>query len=85
MPYSPPSPEEAGEFQEKVLEPLLFALQNLAFYAKNSLGSLSPSHLHYLTSEVHQILGDKDVEPAWPVLYPPTQFETNLLDRKSVV
>jgi hypothetical protein len=65
--------------KKPVLEPLQRALGTLAYTICDPLGQLSPSHLHHLMSEVLQILSDKDVEAVWPIIYPSSMFETNLM------
>ena len=75
--FSPLSNEDIHHYQETLLEPLRCALRDFAYVVCDPLEKLSPSHLHYLMSEVHQILSDKDTEPAWPIIYPSSMFETN--------
>jgi hypothetical protein len=75
-PYSPPSQRDSASFEERVLEPLHSALSSLTGLLQ---GPTDPSLHHYYSSSILTIFGDEDFKPLWPVLYPTSQFETNLL------
>ena len=75
-PYSPPSQRDSASFEEQVLEPLHSALSSLAGLLQ---GPTDPSLQHYYSSSVLTIFGDEDFKLLWPILYPTSQFETNLL------
>jgi hypothetical protein len=75
-PYSPPSQWDSTNFEEQVLEPLHTAFNNLRGILQ---GTTSPSLHHYYTSNTPTIFGDEDLKLLWPIFYPTSQFETNLL------
>ena len=78
-PYFSPSPTEVKKFQEAIIDPLTDALDKLLYFIQNHQGQPSPSLLHYYGTMVFETLSDKKSRLIWPIIYPSSQFETNLL------
>ena len=77
--YSPPSPEEVSQFKRLVKQPLKRALNNLMSHFQDLEETPNESTCYYYITRVLEILGDESCRPVWPVIYPSSHFEDNLL------
>ena len=86
-PPSPPAPipshhisiAEDEKFALHVAKHFRLALENLAHLMKEASGEREPSLSHHYISGTLSIFNDPKYEPLWPIFYPTTHFETNLL------
>ena len=72
---------EREDFANKVTEHLQFSLINLRSFMEEALteDKRGPSICHHYISETLTTISDPECEPLWPVFYPTSQFETNML------
>lgn len=77
--YEPPTPDEVDQFEEEVLAPFSSFLENWLGRLRGISGDLSPSMTHYATSALLEEFGRERYKAIWPLFYPTTIFETNLL------
>ena len=73
---SPPSQRDSASFEKQVLEPLHNVLSSLTGFLQ---GPTDLALHHYYTSTILTVFGNESFKPLWPVFYPTSQFETNLL------
>ena len=87
-PPPPPAPvadsivtqAEMEKFAAQVTKHLHHALSTLAALLQEASGNERESLIcHHYISETLVVFGDPKYEALWPIFYPTSQFETNLL------
>ena len=77
--YSPPSEEDISAFERHVARPLTAAIDNYAVYLQELEETPNESNHYFMATWILEILGGESSKPVWPILYPPSRFEDNLL------
>lgn len=81
--FVPPTSDLINHFEKSVIEPFSRALDNLKIWfqeAKEDEDLIQTlSQKYHFTTHLLELFGDKDPWPLWPILYPPSRFEENLL------
>ena len=70
---------EDKKFALHVAKHFRLALDNLAHLMMEASGEREPSLSHHYISGTLSVFNDPKYEPLWPIFYPTTHFETNLL------